>query len=225
MDMPIAAAIPAITAVATVGSGVMSAISGMDAADAQEDALNQQGALTAEQAEMARLMRERYEKAFIPLEDELIKEVQLPPRLNPNFQATVGGIDKRYGDLRGNMSRMFGGRSPYGSGAKMDTMKSLELNRTKDLAGAESAANQAHFGNMLSVSNLGRSLPNQAMSGLSGAGTAYGNMASMYGSQADKSFSSMGGTVGNLMQLYAMGGQGGAGGGFGNMGSLFKMGG
>jgi hypothetical protein len=207
-----------VSAAAALGSTANSIFGESEASSQAGQYADQSSALTDEQVatakqqrEMAQAQWDRYLKAFAPLEDTLVKESQQPARQNAGFLAEMGGINHNYANSGANIRRMMGGAYPGGSGEALATQRSLEMNRIRDIAGAESKWNTDRFTRMLNAAQLGRSLPgssltgnSSAMSGLSSAANTYGNLANMYGNLSNQAYSGVGQGLGNLYQMYAL---------------------
>jgi hypothetical protein len=164
---------------------------------------------------------QRFLKVFGPLQEKLVKESQMPAREQVGFQRMAGGINERYGDSAANLRRTMAGRYETGSPMERSSQRSLDLMRTKDLAGAEADANAKRFSNMFQTASMGQGLPSTAMQGMQGAAGTYGNLANMYGNMAGQSFGSAGSALGNIYQMYNLNKMfgndaGGWGGGEGN---------
>lgn len=193
---------------------VISGIMGAQAAGKQADAMEGQGAAAQLMARIADQQWQRFKDVFAPFENDLLKESKLPAQKQPGYLRMMGDINDRYGSAEANVRRTLGGQYQYGSPMGKGAMRSMELNRTQDLNRLESDWNSKRFGNMMSVANLGRGLPGNAMQGLSGSSAGYGNLANMYGGLASNAFHSGGQNMSNLMQLYQLwkgGGWGGTG--------------
>ena len=160
--------------------------------------------MAKQQADLAQQQWDRYLSVFSPLENQMITEAQTPARESPGFLAEMGGINQRYGDASGNLRRMMGGTYSSGAGVAAAGQRSLDLNRGKSLASAESNYNNQRWDRMLGMANLGRGLPATSTAGLASAGNLYGSLANMYGNLSGQAFGGVGQGVGNLYQMYAL---------------------
>lgn len=173
----------------------------------------------------------RYKSVFMPIEDELVKQIKEMPAEPPGLPRMLATVDRGYSDLEGNLRRTMGGRYQYGSGLERGAMERTELGRTRAKAGAvadlTNAWEQEKFNRMMQVAGFGRtSAPLMTtsggyaggMAGVGSAGNIYSNVAGSYGNQAASyanlvnqanqasanAWASGGQTAGNLMQMYLL---------------------
>jgi len=215
-----------------------------DVAEEQLGLSREQLALAQKESARADQAWNRYTSVFMPIEDELVRQVKEMPEEPPGLARMIGTIDRGYSDLEGNLRRMMAGRYQHGSGLERGTMERTELGRTRAKAGAKADAISAweneKFNRMMQVAGFGRtSAPLMTVSGgyaapistmgstgnmftniagqYGGQAANYGNMANMYNQATANTWASAGNTAGNLMQMYLLT-QGGKGGPPGFMG-------
>ena len=116
----------------------------------------QQAAIAAEQWAMAK-----------PIYEEMAPEMRKPVEEQSYFKRMMGGIEKSYGDIGGQMRRTLGGRYQYGAGIEGESAKNLELSRARTKAGAWQAGEEARRSGLMGLASGGTST---AMQGF-GAGS------------------------------------------------------
>ena len=160
------------------------------------------------QRDLASMQWERYAGTFAPLEDQIVKESQLPVEQQPGFARMMGTIDRGYADTAANTRRTMGGRYPSGAGIETERAQNIDLGRTQTKAGAVADFSVNRFNQMLQAANLGRNLPATSTGAGAKAMAGYGNLANMYANAAKGSWDAVGGATGNLMQMYMLSNQG-----------------
>lgn len=192
-----------VGAIAGVASSAMGLFGGDD--DDSDEYKSSVASSAQAQSAMAQELWQRYLNVFAPYEEKVLNEAAMPARESPGFLGMVGDINRQYGNQSANVRRALGGRYQYGSGMEGAAQKSVELNRTKALTGAESDWNANRFQRMLQASYLGNKLPISAMSGYGSAGSMYGNLANLTARQESEQDANLSETLSNLGSLFNMG--------------------
>jgi len=206
----------AILGAAVIGAGT-SAYSSYKAGEAADDQAKQVGKVADTQSQIASDQWQRYLDTFAPLEDVMTSQFVSPVKnksgqitgykMKPiegtgEYKSTMGVLNRGFSDVAANTRRTLAGRYQFGSGMEDTAQRTIELERSRAKTGAVADLENDRFTKMLNLTSVGRDLPATATAGLSSAGNAYGNLASMYGNAASQGWSSLGNTAGNLMQMY-----------------------
>lgn len=188
--------------------GIVDMFTGGGASDTADQYAEQAGALTNEQTALARLLRERYKTAFIPIENQLISDTNVPVKQMSGYLNSMGTINKNYRDTGANIGRTMGGRYQYGSGVETLNQASNQRNRVKALSDNYNNWDTNRYNRLFSLANMGRSNITGAQSGLNAATSGNINLANMYGQAAQAQGAATGQLFGNLGQIgmmYALG--------------------
>ncbi len=198
--------------VASVASAGMSMFGGDDGASDQADAYaGQSAALAKEQVALAKKMWQRYEDAFIPVENQLITDTNVPVKEMPGYIQSMGNINKQYMTTGAGLRRTMGGRYQYGSGLERLSAESNYRARNKALSSNYADWDTNRYNRLFNLASLGRGNATTAQSGLNSAAGITGSLMNTYANAAQASAQSSGnaasalGSLGSLGMMYALG--------------------